>query len=342
MRAAIFQGPHLPLVIEERSLPVAGRGEIVVKVAACGLCHTDLHYIDHDVPTFKRPPMILGHEASGTVAQVGAEVARWHEGDRVLVPALLTCGECEACRRGRENICERGIMPGNHIDGAYAEYMCVPEKDAVPLPDDLPLEEACLIADAVSTPYHAVVNRGEVRAGHRVAVFGCGGVGINVIQIAAAAGAEVWAVDLLRSRLDLAMRFGARHVVDASQTADVHKAIRRATGGGADIAFEVIGDPRTMRSAFDALRRGGRLVVVGFSERDFAAPAGKIMFNEMEVRGSLGCRPVDYPRIIEMARRGAIAVAPLVTGRFSLHDINAGLDALRTGSGLRNIVIPAG
>jgi len=148
-------------------MPIAGVGEIVIKIAACGLCHTDLHYIDHDVPTFKRPPLVLGHEASGTVAQVGPGIDRWHEGDRVLVPALLTCGACDACRRGRENICERGIMPGNHIDGAYAEYMRVPEKDALPLPDDLPLQDACLIADAVSTPYHAVVNRGEVRPGQR-------------------------------------------------------------------------------------------------------------------------------------------------------------------------------
>lgn len=342
MRAAVFHGPHRPLDVEDRSMPVAGPGEIVIKVAACGLCHTDLHYIDHDVPTFKHPPLVLGHEASGTVALLGSGVERWHEGDRVLVPALLTCGACDACRRGRENICERGIMPGNHIDGAYAEYMCVPEKDALHLPDDLPLEEACLIADAVSTPYHAVVNRGEVRPGQRVVVFGCGGVGVNVVQVAAAAGAEVWAVDLQADRLEHALRFGARHAIDASKTADVQKTVRRSTNGGADVAFEAIGNPMTMRQAFDSLHRGGRLVIVGYSEHDLGLSAAKIMFNEMEVRGSLGCRPVDYPRIIELARRGVISVAPLVTGRFSLDEINVGLDALRAGQGLRNIVIPAG
>lgn len=341
MKAAVFYGPHRLLEIEELPIPEPQPGEILVKVAACGLCHTDLHYIDHDVPTFHKPPLVLGHEASGWIEAVGMNVDRWKKGDRVLIPALLTCGACEACRRGRENICERGIMPGNHINGAYAEYLCVPEKDALALPDDLPLQEACLIADAVSTPYHAVVNRGEVRAGERVVVFGCGGVGINVVQIAAASGAQVWAVDMHRSRLNLAMQFGANHVVDASATADVAKTLRKQTGGGADVAFEVIGNPNTMRQAFDSLHRGGRLVVVGYSEHDVTFSAAKLMFNEMEVRGSLGCRPVDYPRIIELARRGAIAVEPLVTGRFSLDDINLGLDALRGGAGLRNIVIPA-
>jgi 6-hydroxycyclohex-1-ene-1-carbonyl-CoA dehydrogenase len=340
VKAAVFHGPHQPLAIEERVTPVARPGEIVVKVAACGLCHTDLHYIDHDVPTFAAPPLVLGHEASGRIAHIGAGVEGWREGDRVLIPALLTCGACDACRHGRENICERGVMPGNHIDGAYAEFVRVPAKDALPLPEELPLESACLIADAVSTPYHAVVNRGEVRAGHKVVVFGCGGVGINVVQLAAAAGAVVWAVDLLASRLETAQRFGAAHVVDASKTETVAKELRRMTGGGGDVAFEVIGNPTTMRAAFDSLHRGGRLVVVGYSDRDAAFSAAKLMFNEMEIRGSLGCRPGDYPRIIEMARRGTIQVERLVTGRFSLDEINRGLDVLRSGAGLRNIVVP--
>lgn len=341
MKAAIFYGPHQPLAIEDVPVPEPQTGEILVKVAACGLCHTDLHYIDHDVPTFHKPPLVLGHEASGWIEAVGMNVEHWKPGDRVLIPALLTCGACPACRRGRENICEHGIMPGNHINGAYAEYLCVPAKDAIALPPDLPLQEACLIADAVSTPYHAVVNRGEVRPGDVVAVFGCGGVGINVVQVAAACGAQVIAVDKVESRLEIAKTFGAERVINASETPDAAKAVRKMTAGGADVAFEVIGNPATMRQAFDSLHRGGRLVVVGYSEHDVSFSAAKIMFNEMEVRGSLGCRPVDYPRIIEMARRGAIAVEPLVTGRFTLDDINAGLDALRGGTGLRNIVIPA-
>ena len=341
MKAAVFIGPNRPLEIQERPIPVPEHGEIVIKVAACGLCHTDLHYIDHGVPTFAPPPLILGHEASGTVFAVGDGVADRHVGDRVLVPAVLSCGRCEACRRGRENICANGVMLGNHIDGAYAEYIRVPSKDVLALPPDLPLEEACLIADAVSTPYHAVVNRGEVRPGQRVVVFGCGGVGINVVQVAVAAGADVWAVDVKQQRLAYAEQFGAAHLIDASGIPDVAKAIRRETGGGVDVAFEAIGNPATIRQALDSLHRGGRLVIVGFSAQPAELPVGKIMFAELEIRGSLGCRPVDYPRIIELARSGKIRVAPLVTERVSLGEINHGLDALREGRGLRTIVVPS-
>lgn len=340
MKAALFYGPHRPLELEERPIPRVGPGELVIKVAACGLCHTDLHYIDHDVPTFAKPPLVLGHEASGIVSEVGAGVEGWHAGDRVLIPAVLSCGRCEACRRGRENICERGVMLGNHVDGAYAEYLRVPAKDVLTLPMDLPLEEACLIADAVSTPYHAVVNRGEVRPGERVAVFGCGGVGINVVQIASAIGADVWAVDLKPERLAFAQEFGAAHVVDAGSTPEPGKAIRRETGG-VDVAFEAIGSPATIRQALESLRRGGRVIIVGFSMEPVELPAGKIMFQELEIRGSLGCRPVDYPRIIELARTGKIKVAQLVTNRVSLAQINSGFDTLREGRGLRTIVVPS-
>jgi 2-desacetyl-2-hydroxyethyl bacteriochlorophyllide A dehydrogenase len=231
-------------------------------------------------------------------------------------------------------------MLGNHVDGAYAEYLRVPAKDALTLPMDLPLEEACLIADAVSTPYHAVVNRGEVRPGERVAVFGCGGVGINVVQIASAIGADVWAVDLKPERLAFAQEFGAAHVVDAGSAPEPGKAIRRETGG-VDVAFEAIGSPATIRQALESLRRGGRLIIVGFSMESVELPAGKIMFQELEIRGSLGCRPVDYPRIIELARTGKIRVAQLVTNRVSLAQINSGFDALREGRGLRTIVVPS-
>jgi len=340
VKAALFYGANRPLEIEERPAPTAGPGEIVVKVAACGLCHTDLHYIDHGVPTFAKPPLVLGHEASGIVWETGTQTDPWQVGDRVLIPAVLSCGRCEACRRGRENICERGVMLGNHIDGAYAEFLRVPAKDALPLPKELPLEEACLIADAVSTPYHAVVNRGEIKPGERVAVFGCGGVGINVVQVAAAIGAEVWAIDVNPQRLAFAQQFGAAHLIDANAGSSV-KELRRQTNGGVDAAFEAIGNPATIRQGLDSLRRGGRLVVVGYTADAVELPGSKIMFGELEIRGSLGCRPVDYPRIIALAVSGKIRIAPLVTQRVSLADINNGLDDLRNGRGLRTIVVPS-
>ncbi len=342
MKAALFHGSGKPLEIAEVPTPSPGAGQILVKVAACGVCHTDLHYLDHNVPTFKAPPMILGHEPSGTVAGLGAEVKNFKEGDRVLLPAVLTCGTCFHCRSGRENICDNMVMFGNHVDGAYAEYVLAPAKDALTLPPEIPLEEGSIIADAVSTPYHAVVNRGQVKAGDTVVVFGCGGVGINVVQVAAAVGASVIAVDLMPEKLELAKKLGAQAVINPKEVDRVDKAVKKLTGKGADVAFEAIGNPKTMQDAFSCIRKGGRLVVIGYSDKSVEFPASKIMFFEQEIVGSLGCRPVDYPKIIEMARTGKIKVKELVTGRFPLEKINHAFDLLRSGDPkvLRSIVVP--
>jgi 6-hydroxycyclohex-1-ene-1-carbonyl-CoA dehydrogenase len=341
MRAAVFYEPHAPLRVQDWPTPEPQDGEVLVRVAACGLCHTDLHYIDHGVPTARRPPLVLGHEATGVVAQVGPQVTSVNVGDRVLLPAVLPCGSCFACRTGRENICLNMRMFGNDVDGAYAEYVIAPAKDIFILPDEIPLVEGCIIADAVTTPYHAVKNRAEVRPGDTVVVYGCGGVGLNVVQFARLAGGIVIAVDIAEEKLEHAKRLGASAVINPkSEQAGVTKAVRKLTAGmGADIAIEAIGAPATMRDAFSALRPGGRLVVVGYSDQEVALNAGRVMYREMEVRGSLGCRPVDYPRVIELARTGRIEVASLVTARFPLDEINAGLDTLRAGRGIRSVVV---
>lgn len=341
MQAAVFFEPHAPLMVRDWPKPEAGTGEILVRVAACGLCHTDLHYVDHRVPTAKSPPLILGHEATGVVAGIGVGVTNVREGDRVLLPAVLPCGSCAACRTGRENICLHLRMFGNNIDGAYAEYIIAPAKDVFILPDEIPLIEGCIIADAITTPYHAVTNRAAVRPGDYVVVYGCGGVGLNVVQFARLAGGFVIAVDIAEEKLEQALRLGAMATINPQR--DAHgaaKAVRQLTGGlGADVAIEAIGNPATMRDAFGTLRPGGRLVVVGYSDHDVALNAGRIMYREMEIRGSLGCRPVDYPRVIELARTGRIEVVSLVTARFPLREINAGLDTLRAGKGIRSIVV---
>jgi len=343
VKAALFMGAGKPLEVTDVPAPVPQAGEALVRVAACGVCHTDLHYLDHDVPTFKPPPMILGHEISGTVEAVAGD-GPVQVGDRVLVPAVLGCGACPACRTGRENICASMRMVGNHMDGGYAELVTVPAGDLVPLPDELPLAESSVIADALTTPFHAVVNRGKVKPGDRVAVFGCGGIGINVVQLAAAAGAEVVAVDINAERLELAGRLGAAHTVDASAGGDtkskVAKAVRGLTGGGAEVAFECIGRPETQAQAFDSTRNGGRLVLVGYSTDAMPLNAGRTMFREMEIVGSLGCRGIDYPRVVELVRQGKVSLHDIVTSRFGLDRINDAFDELRAGRGVRSIVVP--
>ena len=340
MKAAVFHGPNQPLAIEDVPTPTPQAGEVLVKVAGCGVCHTDLHYIDHGVPTFKKPPLVLGHEASGTVAGLGSGVSQFKLGDRVLLPAVYGCGQCRMCRTGRENVCERMVMFGNNVDGGYAEYMLAPAKDAIPLPGEIPLVEGAIIADATTTPYHAVVNRGRVRPGDAVVVFGCGGIGLNVVQIAAAVGGQVVAVDIVDSKLDWAKKLGAAATLNARSVERIDKELRKLTGGGADVAFEAIGNPVTQEQAFASVRTGGRLVVVGFSDKPMTLDTGRVMFREIEIVGSLGCRAVDYPRVLELARQGKIKVAELVTAKFPLDDINAAFDALRRGEGIRSVITP--
>jgi 6-hydroxycyclohex-1-ene-1-carbonyl-CoA dehydrogenase len=339
MKAALYYKNEKTLRIEEAPTPEPGAGEVRVKVAACGICHTDLHYLDHGVPTFKEPPMILGHEISGTIDAMGTGVSGIETGDHVIIPAVLTCGHCENCRRGRENICNHMVMIGNNMNGGYAEFIVVPAKDLIPLPKHLPLENCSIIADALSTPYHAVVNRGEVKPGQVVSVFGCGGVGINVVQFAVLSGAKVIAVDLSDEKLDLAKKLGAYATFNAKEE-KLAKAIRKSTGG-CDIAFEVIGKPQVMVEAMSTLKTGGRFVMVGYSADDVSMPAARIMYREMDIRGSLGCRPVDYHSIVQLVDIGRVVLDPLISNRYSIDDINRGFDDLREEKPvIRNLMVP--
>ncbi|MHA2298830.1 MAG: alcohol dehydrogenase catalytic domain-containing protein [Candidatus Hodarchaeales archaeon] len=186
MRAAVFEEvkKQLKLVDDYPEPSISGeRGQVIVELAACGVCHTDLGYLDHGVPTFKSPPLILGHEASGIVKNISDDVKSFKKGDHVLIPAVLTCGSCYYCRIGRENVCINQRMLGNHIDGAFAEQIKVPAKDIFHLPAEVPIDEGCIIADAISSPYHAVKNRGQIRPGDWAVVVGCGGIGLNVVRL---------------------------------------------------------------------------------------------------------------------------------------------------------------
>ncbi len=340
MKAAIFYKAKEPLQLEEIPTPEPGPGDLLIKVAACGLCHTDLSYIDHGVPTFKQPPLILGHEISGTVAELGAGVNHWQVGAHVLLPAVYGCGSCQMCRTGRENICENMVMFGNHEDGGYAEFVLAPAKDTIALPDEIPLVEGAIIADAVTTPYHAVINRGQVKPGDSVVVFGCGGIGINIVQMAASVGAQVIAVDIADSKLEWAKKLGAAATINPKNVDRIDKEVRKLTAGGARIGFEAIGNPVTQEQTFASLGTGGRLVLVGYAPKPMSLNSGRVMFREMEVIGSLGCRAADYPRVLELARLGKIKVKELVTRKFPLEAINQALDYVRSGEGLRSVVVP--
>lgn len=341
LKGAVFYEKGKPLVIEDVSMPEYGKEDVLVKVAACGLCRTDLHYL-HGTPTFKKPPIILGHEISGLVEEVGEHVKDFKEGDRILIPPVFSCGNCFFCRIGRGTMCTNQIMVGNHRDGGFAEYISVPANQIFQLPESIPLHEGAIISDALSTPYHAVVNRAKVRPGDSVAIFGVGGVGLGTVQIASAVGGNVTAVDIADEKLEMAKRFGAVETINGKEEEDVAKKIRKITGGGADIAIEVIGYPPTIQQAYNSVRWGGTVVVVGYTHEDIAINAGRLMFREIEIKGSLGCGLQDFPRLIRMIEHGKIKVKEMVTHKFSLEDINEGYKMLERGepSMIRGIAIP--
>ena len=340
MRAAVFRGLEAGMHVETVPRPGPGPGEALVEVAACGLCGTDLHYLLGEAATAKTPPIVLGHEVSGVVKELGPGATGVAVGDRVLVPPVLPCGTCRLCRSGRENICPRLRMVGNHTDGGFAEFLLAPARDLVPLPSELPLAESSVIADALSTPFHAVVNRARIRPGEWVAIVGAGGLGTGALQFAKLAGAHVIAIDLNPERLDRARALGAVATLNPKEV-DVPKEVRKITNGGADVAMEVVGSPATFTTAISTIRRGGRLCVVGYSDQAAPLPLGRLMFFEEEIVGSLGCRPADFPAIIELVRRGRVQLDPMITGRVPLDRLSEAVEDLRAGKGLRTLVVPS-
>lgn len=338
MRAALFTGGGKPLELATVPRPDPGPSEILVQVAACGLCHSDLHYLDHGTPTFKAPPLVIGHEVSGTVVRAGASVDAEWLGASVVLSSITTCGACVACRTGHENQCAKQKMLGNTVDGGLAEYVAWPVRDSFVVPPEVPLEEGCVVADALTTAYHAVVRRAQIAAGETVAVFGCGGLGLSVVQVAAMVGANVIAIDLEPSKLELGRKLGAAATLDAKDP-ELAKKLRRMTNGGPEVAIECIGKPAVLELALSVIRPTGRLVILGFAAEAMKLNAGRVQYRELSIIGTLGCRNVDFPVVLDLVKAGRLQVRPLVTHRHSLEEVNAGYDQLRRGEGVRHIVV---
>ncbi len=342
MKAAVLMSQQAhELQLKEVPTPGPGHGELLVKIAACGLCRTDLHYL-HGLATFKAPPIVLGHEISGRVAGIGAGVEGWKQGEPVLLPPVIPCGHCAYCWKGRGTLCLNQKMLGNHTDGGFAEYVAVSARATFRLPTSVPLEAGSIVSDAVSTPFHAVVNRAALKAGEWAVIFGCGGVGLSAVQVAKAVGARVVAVDIAPWKLEIASDLGADVVVDGKDTKSAAKEIRTATGGGADAAFDMIGNPQVLDLATQVVKWGGRVIVVGYSEKPASLNAGRIMFRELEVKGSLGCGLQDFPKVIDLVAQGKVRLDKMVTHRFGLDELNRGFGMLDAGAqGLvRAIAVP--
>jgi alcohol dehydrogenase len=353
----------LPLSIEAIDLALPGPGEILVKIAAAGLCHSDLSVINGHRP---RPmPMALGHEAAGIVDELGEGVTDLQCGDHVVLVFVPSCGHCEPCAEGRPALCEPGAAAngaGTLLSGArrlsrngqqihhhmgcsaFAEYATVSRRSVVKIDRDLPLDEAALFGCAVLTGVGAVVNTAQVRAGSSVAIVGLGGVGLAALLGANAAGArQIVAVDLSDEKLELAKALGATHTFNAGSP-NCRDEIRQASGGGVAFAFEFAGSVRALELAYGITRRGGMTVTAGLPppSATFPLPPVNLVAEERTVKGSyIGtCVPSrDIPRYIDLYRQGKLAVNRLMSGRLKLEEINRGFDLLNEGKAVRQVVV---
>ncbi|NMN58057.1 alcohol dehydrogenase [Xanthobacter sp. SG618] len=351
-----------PLHIEEVELDRPGRDEVLVKIAAAGLCHSDLSVINGSRP---RPmPMAIGHEAAGVVVEAGEGVDDLKPGDHVVMVFMPSCGHCQPCSQGRPALCEPGAVAngkGELLTGAirlhegeetihhhlgcsaFADHAVVSRRSLVRIDKDIPLDVAALFGCAVLTGVGAVVNTARVQAGETVAVVGLGGVGLAAVLGALAAGAaRVVAVDLSPEKLQLAKDLGATGVVDA-RAPDAIEQVRALTGGGADFAFEFAGSARALENAYKMTKRGGTTVTAGLPPPDAVLPVNivSLVAEERTVKGSyIGtCVPVrDVPRYIELYKAGRLPVDRLMSGRIPLEDINEGFDRLHDGSVVRLVV----
>ncbi len=352
-----------PLAIEEVELAPPGPGEVLLKIAAAGLCHSDLSVINGDRP---RPmPMALGHEAAGIVKELGAGVTDLQVGDHVVVVFVPSCGHCAPCAEGRPALCEPGATAngaGTLLSGArrltlggstlnhhlgcsvFAEYATVSRHSVVRIDPTVPLDEAALFGCAVLTGVGAVVNTAQVRVGSSVAVIGLGGVGLAALIGAQAAGArQIVAVDLADDKLEQAKALGATHAVNAG-SADALEQIRELSGGGVEFAFEFAGSIRALDLAYRITRRGGTTVTAGLppSTATLALPAVSLVAEERTLKGSyIGtCVPSrDIPRYMALYSQGRLPVDKLLTGRLKLDDINHGFDLLHEGKAIRQVVV---
>ena len=364
IRAAVLHEPRHPLRIEDVELAPPRDDEVLVRVAAVGVCHSDVRLADGELGD-GRWPLVMGHEGAGIVEDVGAAVTHVAPGDHVGFCIVPACRECAACRAGRFHLCvpagengPRGVLmdgtsrlslpdgtPLQHalMTACFADRAVVAAAGAIPLPPELPLWQAALLGCGVVTAFGAVRNAARVEPGESAAVIGCGGVGLQLVAALRLEGASpIVAVDLDPEKLELALERGATHTLEGGSATTAAR-VARLTDGGADYAFEVVGRPETVRLAWDSIRSGGTAVVVGLAPKgvEVALPAIEFL-SDKGIRGSYygsGDAAADLPRLAALALSGDLDLAGVVTSIEPLEGVNDALDRLRHGEGARSVLV---
>jgi len=342
MNALRLVQPGRPIEMHDVPVPDVGRRDVLVRVRAAGICHSDAHY-RAGRSSASPLPLTLGHEVAGVVERVGADVTAVRSGDRVCLHYLIACGDCLHCSRGHEQFCRTGSMIGHFRDGGWAEYIVVPERDAVRLPDEIRFEHGAVLMCSSATALHAL-RKARLTGGETVAVFGVGGLGMSAVQLARALGAlDVFAVDLDADKLRVARDYGAISV-DARGD-DPVAAVRRYTGGrGVDVALELIGLPLTMRQAVQTLAVQGRAVVAGLADEPLELDTYRdLLGKEAELIGANDHLLQELPLLLEFARRRVLDLSRVVARTLPLDAgaVNGVLDELdRFGAPVRTVIVP--
>jgi L-iditol 2-dehydrogenase len=312
---ALLLSEYKHLAIAELPTPVPGGGEVLIRVAACGICGSDVH--GYDGASGRRiPPIVMGHEAAGVVAAVGEGAKTYHVGDRVTFDSTVYCGACEFCQRGDVNLCNHrqvvGVSCGDYRrPGAFAEYVTVPEQILYRLPDRLSFADAAML-EAVSVAIHAV-RVAELKGGETALVIGAGMIGLLIQQSARASGcSRIFVSDLDATRLDLARSLGADAVIDGSRESLLSRIEELTRGRGVDVVFEAVGRPETVAAAIDCARKGGTVALVGNIAPEVSIPLQKVVTRQIRLQGSCASAG-EYPRAMEWIAAGKIKVAPLIT-----------------------------
>ncbi len=343
MRAVRLVAPGQPLELHDLPDPGIGDDDVLVRVKAAGICHSDVHY-RAGKSKVEPLPLTLGHEVAGVIEAVGGNVTRFHPGDRVCVHYMATCGHCAWCNKANEQFCETGAMIGKKRDGGYADFIAVPARSVFGLPDEIAFEHGAIMMCSSATALHAL-NKARLKPGDSVAVFGAGGLGVSAIQIALAMGArEVFAVDIQPNKLELAKSLGAQPIDGAVE--DSVDFIREKTGGkGVEVALELIGLPLTMQECVRSLGTQGRAALVGITDKSFqVAPYQELINREAEIIGVSDHLAAEIPVLLEFARAGKLNLANVVTSTVPLEAkaINDTLDRLDhfSGEDVRTVIMP--